>query len=89
MPVRQWVRPFCRVESALRPVRVVLITRSYAAVGVKGLMREGGSSRLAAATAAIEAAVGGSVESFYCVLGEDDVIGICDFPDPRAQPPCR
>ena len=57
-----------------------LITGSYAAEGVKGLMQEGGSKRLAAATAAIES-VGGSIDSFYYAFGTDDVVGICDFPD--------
>jgi uncharacterized protein with GYD domain len=57
-----------------------LITGSYAADGVKGLMQEGGSKRLEAATAAI-ASVGGSVDAFYYSFGEDDVVGICDFPD--------
>jgi len=57
-----------------------LITGRYTADGVKGLMQEGGTKRLAAATAAIES-VGGSVESFYYAFGEEDVFGICDFPD--------
>jgi uncharacterized protein with GYD domain len=57
-----------------------LITGNYTSDGVKGLMQEGGSKRLAAATAAIES-VGGSVESFYYAFGDHDVIGICDFPD--------
>jgi hypothetical protein len=41
---------------------------------------EGGSSRRAAATAAIEF-VGGSVDCFYYAFGDDDVVGIVDFPD--------
>ena len=57
-----------------------LVTGSYNAEGAKGLMQEGGSKRLAAATAAIES-VGGSVDSFYYAFGADDVIGIVDFPD--------
>jgi uncharacterized protein with GYD domain len=57
-----------------------LVTASYHAEGVKGLMQEGGSKRRAAATAAIES-VGGSVECFYYAFGKDDVVGICDFPD--------
>jgi uncharacterized protein with GYD domain len=57
-----------------------LITGSYSADGANGLIQEGGSSRLAAATAAIES-VGGAVDSFYYTFGEDDVVGICDFPD--------
>ena len=67
-----------------------LITGSYAAEGVKGLMQEGGSKRLAAATAAIES-VGGSIDSFYYAFGTDDVVGICDFPDAfrhRSNAPC-
>lgn len=56
------------------------ITGRYAAEGVKGLMQEGGTKRLQAATAAIES-VGGSVDSFYYSFGDEDVIGICDFPD--------
>ena len=57
-----------------------LIRGSYEPDGVKGLMREGGSKRLAAATAAIES-VGGSIDSFYYAFGDNDVVGICDFPD--------
>jgi uncharacterized protein with GYD domain len=57
-----------------------LVTASYGADGVKGLMEEGGSNRRAAATTAIES-VGGSVDSFYFAFGDDDVVGICDFPD--------
>jgi uncharacterized protein with GYD domain len=57
-----------------------LITGSYATEGVKGLMQEGGSNRRQAATAAIES-VGGSVDSFYYSFGENDVVGIADFPD--------
>jgi uncharacterized protein with GYD domain len=57
-----------------------LITGRYAPDGVKGLMQEGGSKRLAAATAAI-ASVGGSVDAFYYSFGDEDVVGICDFPD--------
>ncbi len=57
-----------------------LVTASYTADGVKGLMQEGGSKRLAAATAAFES-VGGSVDCFYYAFGADDVVGIADFPD--------
>ncbi len=52
----------------------------YTSEGVKGLMAEGGTARLAAGTAACES-VGGTVESFYFAYGDTDVIGICDFPD--------
>ncbi|HSH12055.1 MAG TPA: GYD domain-containing protein [Ilumatobacter sp.] len=57
-----------------------LVTANYTTDGVKGLMQEGGSKRRAAATAAIES-VGGSVDCFYYAMGDDDVVGIVDFPD--------
>jgi len=57
-----------------------LITASYSPDGLKGLMEEGGSRRRDAASAAIES-VGGSIDCMYYAFGEDDVIGICDFPD--------
>jgi len=57
-----------------------LVTASYNPEGVKGLMQEGGSKRLTAASEAIES-VGGSVDCFYYAFGDDDVVGICDFPD--------
>ena len=56
-----------------------LVTASYTADGVKGLMQEGGSKRREAATAAIES-VCGSLDCFYHAFGDDDV-GIVDFPD--------
>ena len=57
-----------------------LVTGSYSPEGVKGLMQEGGSKRQTAATAAIES-VGGSLDCLYYAFGDDDVVGICDFPD--------
>ncbi len=57
-----------------------LVTGNYRPEGVKGLMQEGGTSRLAAATAAFES-VGGSIDCFYYAFGDSDVVGICDCPD--------
>ena len=57
-----------------------LITASYTAEGLRGLQKDKASGRVRAATAAIEAA-GGKVECFYYALGEDDVVGIVDYPD--------
>jgi uncharacterized protein with GYD domain len=48
--------------------------------GVKGLFKDGGSGRRAAIESAAKS-LGGSVESFYFVFGEDDVILILDMPD--------
>jgi uncharacterized protein with GYD domain len=57
-----------------------LLTASYSAEGLRGLQKDKASGRVRAATAAIEAA-GGKVEWFYYAFGEDDVVGIVDYPD--------
>jgi len=57
-----------------------LIQGSYTSEGVKGLMAEGGSARMAAGTAACES-VGGTIESFYFAYGDADVVAIAEFPD--------
>ena len=57
-----------------------LITASYTAQGVKGLLRDGGSSRRAVVQKAAES-VGGKLESLYFAFGDHDVFAICDLPD--------
>lgn len=57
-----------------------LIQGSYSTEAVKGLLKEGGSSRKATIEQLIKTA-GGSVESFYYAFGDDDVIVIADLPD--------
>ncbi len=57
-----------------------LIRASYTGEGVKGLLREGGSKRKAAAEAAINS-VGATLESLYFSFGDDDVVAIIDGPD--------
>ena len=57
-----------------------LVRANYVGEGIKGLMREGGSSRRDAARAAIES-VGGSLECMYYAFGDTDVYAICDVPD--------
>ena len=59
--------------------KYMLIGR-YTATGAAGLAREGGSGRVAAATAAVESA-GGTLDSFYFGFGEDDYYVTVDFPD--------
>src|SRR5262249_30470463 len=60
-----------------------LITGSYTAEGVKGLLKDGGTKRLDAVRAAMKS-VGGSVEAAYFALGEHDVYIIVDAPDHAA-----
>jgi uncharacterized protein with GYD domain len=57
-----------------------LLEVSYTLDGVKGVMSEGGSARVAAATELIEG-LGGKLESFYFALGGVDVYAVADFPD--------
>lgn len=60
-----------------------LIKASYSAEGLKGVMKEGGTSRVQAVERAV-AGVGGSLESFYFAFGGDDVYVIVDIPDHAA-----
>ena len=57
-----------------------MLIGSYTADGAKGVLKEGGSARVAAARAAIESA-GGSLESFYFGFGTDDYYVTTEFPD--------
>jgi len=57
-----------------------MISASYVGEGIKGLLKEGGSARRAAAAAAIES-VGGRVESFYFAFGHADAYIIAEVPD--------
>ncbi len=57
-----------------------LVRGSYTLEGVKGLVKDGGSKRRAAAQQAVES-VGGKVEAFYFSFGKNDVVAIVDVPD--------
>jgi uncharacterized protein with GYD domain len=52
----------------------------YTAEGAKGLAREGGSARRAAAAKAVEG-LGGKIEAFYYAFGDVDAYIIYDVPD--------
>ena len=60
-----------------------LIKASYSSEGVKGVRSKGGSSRRDAVGEMISG-LGGSMESFYFALGDDDVYVIADLPDVEA-----
>jgi uncharacterized protein with GYD domain len=53
---------------------------SYTPEGYRGLLEEGGSSRVEAARQALSS-VGGSLEAFYFAFGDDDFYIIVDLPD--------
>jgi uncharacterized protein with GYD domain len=57
-----------------------LFQASYTTEGLKGLLKEGGSSRRDTIAQLVEG-LGGSLESFYYAFGENDVIGVGDLPD--------
>lgn len=57
-----------------------LIKASYTAEGTKGLLKEGGSKRRAAAEQALKS-VGGKLEAFYFAFGSTDAYVIVEAPD--------
>jgi uncharacterized protein with GYD domain len=57
-----------------------LLEGNYVGDGVKGLLKEGGSSRRTAVEK-LAKSVGGSVESIYYAFGDTDVYVIVDMPD--------
>ena len=61
-----------------------LITGSYTTQGVKGVMAEGGSRRVAAVRELIES-LGGTLESMYFAFGSDDWYITVDLPSNAAM----
>jgi len=57
-----------------------LVQVNYVGEGVKGVLKEGGSSRRAVALKAVKS-LGGKVEAFYFAFGEYDAYMIMDLPD--------
>jgi len=57
-----------------------LLQANYVGEGVKGLLKEGGTSRRAAAEQAVQS-VGGRIESFYYAFGETDAFLVAEVPD--------
>ena len=57
-----------------------LVRASLSSDGVKGLLKEGGSSRRETIRGLAEGA-GGSLEAFYFAFGGDDVYAILELPD--------
>ena len=57
-----------------------LIKASYTAEGIKGVLKDGGAKRRAAAEAAVKS-TGGKLEGFYFAFGDSDALVIVDAPD--------
>lgn len=56
-----------------------LVRASYTADGLKGLRRDGATSRQQAIAAACKA-IGGNLDAVYFSAGEGDMVGIIDAP---------
>jgi uncharacterized protein with GYD domain len=52
----------------------------YSPEGLRGLKKDTAAGRMAAAKSAVKS-VGGKLESFYFMFGENDVVCIVDVPD--------
>ena len=57
-----------------------LVQANYVGEGLKGLLKEGGSSRRAAVEK-LFVSVGGKIEAFYYAFGDTDLFVIADVPD--------
>jgi uncharacterized protein with GYD domain len=57
-----------------------MIEAAYSQEGLKGIVKDGGTSRRTAVEAAIKA-LGGRLEVLYFAFGQSDVYGIADVPD--------
>jgi uncharacterized protein with GYD domain len=57
-----------------------LLQATYTTEGIKGLIRDSASGRRADVQAAVNS-LGGKVEAFYYVFGDDDVVMIVDLPN--------
>ena len=57
-----------------------LVHGSYTAEGLRGLLKEGGTSRRKAVENLVKG-MGGTVEAFYFAYGDEDVYVIVDVPD--------
>ncbi len=57
-----------------------LVQANYVGEGIKGLLKEGGSSRRAAVEK-LFGSLGGKVEAFYYAFGDTDLFVIADVPD--------
>ena len=57
-----------------------LLKANYVGEGIKGVLKEGGTSRRAAAQKAVKS-LGGKGEAFYFAFGKHDAYMIMDLPD--------
>src|SRR2546430_5119062 len=73
-------RPRSVTQKKVICVAKYLIQASYTTEGIRGVLKEGGSSRATTIEKMITE-LGGRMESFYFAFGSDDVYVIADLPD--------
>ena len=61
-----------------------MIKASHTMEGIRGLLKEGGTSRRATFEQLVKG-MGGTLEAFYYAFGTDDVIVIADVPDAESM----
>jgi len=60
---------------------------SFSIDGLRGIQKEGGTSRTKAVTTLAES-LGGSLESYYFAFGDDSYFVVVDLPDDEAAAAC-
>lgn len=60
-----------------------LIRANYSVQGIQGAIKDGATSRAAAVDALVKS-VGGTLHGCWWAFGDDDFIGIAEFPDNQA-----
>ncbi len=64
-----------------------LFRGSFTAVGLRGVMKDGGTSR-PKAVAALAESVGGRLDAYYFAFGDDSYFVVCDLPNDEAAAAC-
>lgn len=60
---------------------------SFSTEGLRGVMKDGGTSR-PKAVAALAESVGGRLDAYYFAFGEDSYYVVCDLPNDAAAAAC-
>ncbi len=64
-----------------------LFRGSFSAEGLRGVMKDGGTSR-PKAVAALAESVGGRLDAYYFAFGDDSYFVVCDLPNDEAAAAC-
>ncbi|MGZ5369020.1 MAG: GYD domain-containing protein [Aeromicrobium sp.] len=64
-----------------------LFRGSFTAEGLRGVMKDGGTSR-PKAVAALAESVGGRMDAYYFAFGDDSYFVVCDLPNDQAAAAC-